>query len=109
MTKNSNDLNEKHKEQKMTRKDVLDMAAKCVLGNREQDHGKPEDSFGMVAKLWSDYLGIEVTPTDVTALMILLKLTRIKKGGGSGDNFVDIAGYAACAGEIANVECREIR
>lgn len=33
-------------------------------------------------------------------MMVLLKVARIKNGGGTGDSFVDIAGYAACGGEI---------
>ena len=33
-------------------------------------------------------------------MMALLKVARIK-GGDKADSFVDLAGYAACAGEIA--------
>ncbi len=86
----------------MTRADVLETAAKCVLGQREQDYGSPENNFGVIADLWNAYLGSElVDAVDVAMMMSLLKIARIKTGGGSGDSFVDLAGYAACAGEIA--------
>lgn len=84
----------------MTRKDILEEAAKCVCGQREQDYGSPESNFQIIADLWNAYTGHKYTPVDVANMMILLKLARIKNGGGTGDSFVDIAGYAACGGEI---------
>lgn len=84
----------------MPREKFLSDAANCICGNREQDYGSPEDNFGIIANLWSDYLGVGVTPVDVSMMMILLKIARIRNGGGTGDSFVDIAGYAACGGEI---------
>lgn len=39
-------------------------------------------------------------PKDVAMMLALLKVARIKTGV-KGDSFVDLAGYAACAGEIA--------
>lgn len=33
-------------------------------------------------------------------MMALLKVARIYTGTGTEDSFVDLAGYAACAGEI---------
>ena len=37
-------------------------------------------------------------------MMALMKIARVKSGGGTGDSFVDLAGYAACGGEINHVE-----
>lgn len=88
----------------MKRENVLNKAKECVCGQRELDYGKPENNFGMIAKLWSEYIGTEITAVDVAVMMILLKTARIKNGGGSGDSFVDIAGYAACAAEISGKE-----
>lgn len=79
---------------------ILAAAQKAVCGQREQDYGSPEDNFSMIADMWSTYLGTEITSIDVSMMMVLLKIARIKNGGGSGDSFVDIAGYAACGGEI---------
>ena len=97
-----------------TRVDILDQAKKCVCGQREQDYGTPESNFQLIADLWNGYLGTKyrypddnkpinvnpLKPLDVSMMMALLKIARIRNGGGSGDSFVDLAGYAACGGEI---------
>lgn len=91
---------------KNTRADILDQAKKCVCGQREQDYGTPESNFQLIADLWNGYLGFmdhpqdQIRATDVAMMMALLKIARIRNGGGSGDSFVDLAGYAACGGEI---------
>jgi len=86
----------------MTRKEILDAADKCVNGQREQDYGTPENNFGTIATLWNAYLGhpFSITAVDVAAMMALLKIARISNGGGTDDSFVDLAGYAACGGEL---------
>lgn len=88
-------------EEKMSREDILDYAKFIVTGEREDMYGSPEDSFYLISRLWSDYLETVVLPEDVATMMILLKIARSKKGF-SIDNYVDIAGYAACGGEIAS-------
>ena len=85
----------------MTREKILDKAKECVCGQREQDYGSPEDNFGKIAALWSAYCGWGFTAQDVTMMMALLKIARIKSGTATEDSFVDLAGYAACGGEIA--------
>ena len=89
------------------RERILDEAKTCVCGYREQDYGSPENNFRVIAELWTGYLGDTklnpdslITPLDVSMMMALLKIARIRSGGGSGDSFVDLAGYAACGGEI---------
>ena len=84
----------------MTRREILQEAEKCVCGHREQDYGSPEDNFSTIANLWKAYKGTDFTALDVAMMMSLLKIARIRNGGGSGDSFVDLAGYAACGGEI---------
>jgi hypothetical protein len=39
--------------------------------------------------------------TDVAVMLALLKVARIKQNPNHTDNWIDIAGYAACGGEIA--------
>ena len=90
----------------------MEQAQVCVTGKREQDYGSPEDSFETIGLLWGNYLRAahpklktvfapnEVTPKDVAMMMALLKVARAANGD-NPDNFVDLAGYAACAGEIA--------
>lgn len=85
----------------MTRFDILDTAGEIVGGHRVTDYGEPEDNFGAIARLWSAYLGIDISDVDVSMLMVLFKAGRIKSGTATEDSFVDICGYAACGGEIA--------
>lgn len=88
------------------REELLEKARICVCGEREQDYGTPENNFGVIADLWSDYLQTQIDRRDVAAMMILLKIARIANSycGGTGDTWVDIAGYAACGAEIGG-EC----
>lgn len=90
----------------MTRAEILDKAKECVCGQREQDYGKPEDNFQVIADLWSVYKGTPFTASDVSMMMALMKIARIKTGASTDDCFVDLAGYAACGGEIM-AKCRE--
>lgn len=96
----------------MTRKETLEKAIECVCGQREQDYGSPENNFETIGLLWSTYLCAAhpdytlkfplngITSKDVAVMMALLKIARIAAGKAE-DSFVDLAGYAACAGEIA--------
>ena len=94
-------------EKPSNRRDILKAAEKCVCGQREQDYGTPESNFQLIADLWNGYLfpslqenKAVISAKDVAMLMSLMKIARIRNGGGSGDSFVDLAGYAACGGEI---------
>lgn len=64
-----------------------------------------EDSFAGVASSWANYLHGRDTDAlgepDVAAMMVLLKIERIKANPNHRDSWVDIAGYAACGGEKA--------
>lgn len=88
----------------MNRLDVLSLAGDCISGNRQEDYGEAEDNFGVIARLWNVYLQATadhlIDAKDVAAMMALLKLARIASGHGKSDNWVDLAGYAACGGEI---------
>ena len=87
----------------MKRAEILDAAKACVCGEREQDYGTPEDSFGPIGQLWTVYMGTLFTAKDVAMMLALLKVARIHNGD-KMDSFIDLAGYAACAGEIAGKE-----
>lgn len=80
---------------------VLDEARKTINGDRQDAYGNPEDSFSMIAELWTAYLDKYVSPQDVAMMMALLKIARQKTGKGKRDNFVDICGYAALAADMA--------
>lgn len=92
----------------MTRAETLEAAAKCVCGDREQDYGSPERNFNTIARMWAAYLhskrnakgDIYIMPHDVAAMLALLKIARIASGHAKEDNWIDLAGYAACGCEI---------
>lgn len=83
----------------MNRKECLEAAAQAVLTDRETDYGKPEDTFEIIAELWSAYTGKTLDRLDVANMMILLKVARAANRY-KDDTYIDIAGYAACAAEI---------
>lgn len=93
----------------MKRAEILEAAKGCVCGDRERDYGSPEDSFGIIAAMWEAYMSRKcvpadadlcILPVDVAAMLALLKIARVASGHAKTDNWVDLAGYAACGGEI---------
>lgn len=93
----------------ITRQTILDEAAKCVTSDRNAQYGEPEDSFKIIAKFWELYVqekcasegaNISITSSDVAAMMVLFKVSRVAGGQAKADNWIDIAGYAACGGEV---------
>ena len=92
----------------MNREMCLDEAKKCVCTDRNQQYGEPEQNFTVIAQLWQAYLQatlksdeIEILPGDVAMMMVLFKTGRVATAKvGKADNFVDLAGYAACGCEL---------
>ena len=87
----------------MNREQILETAKKTVCHDRNEQYGEPEDNFWRVAKLWSSYFGDAlkraITARDVANMMILFKIAR-NAAAPKDDNWIDIAGYAACGGEV---------
>ena len=86
---------------------VLAEAEQVINGTRGETHGKAEDSFQLIADLWSPILGVTLTPRKVAAMMILLKVARSESGTAARDHFVDIAGYASLAYTLSLKETTE--
>jgi hypothetical protein len=92
----------------MNRGEILNQAAEYTTKDREQQYGTPEDNFKLIADFWNTYIShkckkgnYSLTAEDVANLMALLKIARITSGQKKEDNYIDLAGYAACGGEIA--------
>jgi len=89
----------------MKRADILATASEYVTKDRAATHGDAEDNFRRIAELWNAYLGADdITTIDVAVMLALLKVARIRSNQTHADNWIDIAGYAACGGEIATGE-----
>lgn len=89
----------------MDARQICEKAAELVSGDRNKQHGDAIYNHECIAIMWNAYLkmgGIqgEVSASDVAAMMILLKLARVKTGSPNPDNFIDMAGYAGCMGHI---------
>ncbi|WP_333830502.1 DUF6378 domain-containing protein [Pararhodobacter sp.] len=93
----------------MKRSEVLNAARQAVTIDRAATHGKPEDSFGQIARVWSARLGVTVTPAQVCILLADLKGARAWSNPAHADNWVDLAGYAACGGELAGGTVADLR
>jgi len=85
----------------MPAKDICEKAAHLVSGDRARTHGDKVRNHQNIALLWSAYLGVPITPLQVALMMALVKVARTKLGEYNEDNYVDLAGYAGVAGEIA--------
>lgn len=85
----------------MNRAEILGTAKGHVTKDRNATHGEPEDSFGMIAKLWSARLGINLRSDQVCIMLCDLKTARAWTNPAHADNWIDLAGYAACGGECA--------
>jgi hypothetical protein len=105
---NENNTNQELIEEKKlqtVRQQILHEAEKCVCTDRQSAYGSPEDNFKTIAKFWQTYLSaqgkeVRIASKDVAGMMILLKVARIVGTQDKLDNWIDIAGYSACGGEL---------
>lgn len=79
---------------------ICEEALSTINGERQDQYGNPEDTFGQIAHLWTAYLSgaghvTMITPPMVADMMCLLKIAREKGGKGKRDNMLDLIGYAA--------------
>lgn len=92
------------------RETVLEEAKRCICTDRQNQYGPPENSFNYISDLWTAYMlhdkraDVIISPTDVAIMMILLKVARTARHKSYSDNYVDMAGYAALAAELAAEE-----
>ena len=89
----------------MNRDEILETACKIINGERAEQYGDAYLNHARIAALWTTYVRStpdDLTPVDVAMMMVLMKVARSIETP-KDDSFVDIAGYAALAGEIANV------
>lgn len=72
-------------------KDLL--FGKNILDVRQQDYGDAVVNHTRIARLWSAYLGHNITPGQVALCMLLVKVSRLANTPGHPDSIVDAHGY----------------
>lgn len=82
-------------------KELLNEVAGIIYGDRNRDYGDAVDDFTRVANMSGAYHGIEKGPTDHSADMIMVKLSRLKHSPDHKDSWLDIIGYAVLAYSMA--------
>lgn len=83
------------------RKEFLDAADNLINGDREKDYGDPNKNFEDIAVGWSLITGTEITSSQVTLMMAWLTIARLFKTPDHSDSWIDLIGYAALGGELA--------
>ena len=87
----------------------LKIALKLLSGKREPEYGNKKENHENISRLWSAYLDHPISAHDVAILMLLLKVARAKFGNPSSDTYIDMVGYSAIAGELANEDNKKHR
>ncbi len=70
------------------------------MGERGGECGGGDENLGRVAKIWLAVVGCEVTVSQGALCMAGLKIARLTYDNGDEDGWADLAGYAACGGEV---------
>ena len=90
----------------MKSRELLKETIKVITGPRAKDYGDKYNNHANISKLWSSYLDYEISPHDVAICMALVKIARLKHRR-TKDCYIDIAGYAAIAGEIESKKSKK--
>lgn len=87
--------------------DFCIQAANLISGDRKKTHGEPEYNMAVSAGLLNAFLHNKLkeplTSADIAMVMALMKAARIVSGGNHNpDDYIDLIGYTAIAGQIAD-------
>lgn len=86
--------------------EVLDKVREMVTGIKEEMHGSKRPNHERIAAVWTWFLqsrsglNIQVSASDVAAMMVLLKIARSTYGGHNIDDGLDMTGYSAIFTEL---------
>ena len=90
---------------------ILEEAVQLTRDDRNRTYGEPQAQFACAADLTTAYLarvlaknGGKITPHDIAMMEVLKKVSRIACGSYKDDNYVDLVGYGAIAGELKGEE-----
>ena len=89
-----------------TREDFLNKAEELINGPRAKEYGPAKLNHQRIADIWTillqKKLSADITPEEVVACMVGLKVARLAEDISKDDSWTDIIGYAALGGEIVN-------
>ena len=97
----------------MNKVEIAQKAAEIIGGDRAGLHGDVAKNHANIAALWNAILGVAgklnapLDAHDAATMMEGLKIARRYSGAFNLDDYIDGAGYAACAGEIAEQLAKE--
>ena len=91
-----------------SRRQFLKEVEECVCRDRQNSYSDAEDNFSVIAELWTTWartrgiLGLNESfdRRDVAMMSALIKVARAAHNLSIRDNWIDLAGYAACGGGI---------
>ena len=93
----------------LSKEEILAKANELISKARNETHGDAFKNHAEIAEFWNTFLDSKLRPManitaqDVAIMMILLKVSRSTQGEKFNiDNFIDMVGYAAIAGEIGD-------
>ena len=94
---------EEENKKQFNRSKILQSADTLVSKDRADEHGEAMHNFVAIGDLWNAYLGLNnfITPQDVPMMLALLKMARTKENPDNADNYRDLCGYGALAGEVS--------
>lgn len=100
------------------REQALLRAQDAIMGDRNNSYGDPIDDFKRTADALTAmgygkrYRGpdfdnqyiVPLEPHDIAIIQIMVKLSRLAETPTKHDSWVDVAGYAGCGAEVAELE-----
>lgn len=103
------------------RAELLDKAKQLTMSDRNKEYGEPWENLTNIAYLWTAYfhakfgskivdeVNFSLSAEDVAHLNILQKMARTFLGKPKPDTYIDMAAYAAIAGEVAQEDAYDER
>lgn len=95
-------------QQELDRQKVLNEAKSLIDGDRAKDYGDAYEMHRRIAAGWSEIIGVVIKPHEVALCMAWLKISRLVNTPGHKDSYVDLAAYAALAGEIESRDSTKV-
>jgi hypothetical protein len=74
-----------------------------LLDLKGEDYSSPDNFFIQLANAWSGLLGIELTPSQCCAMMIVFKSCRIMNNPEHQDTADDLVGYSLIMTDLVKI------